>query len=86
MAVPLWQVILVAHSYNLGPKRTAQHFGWTLNRAQATLRDYKAFSAEVDRAIKDNHAMTETALKQMLSQLEMLAIPLSLIHPHIIEG
>ncbi len=86
MAIPLWQVILVAHSYNLDPERTAQHFDWPLDRAQAALSDYKAFSAEVDQAIKDNHAMTETALKQMLPQLEVLTIPLSLIHPHITEA
>lgn len=85
MAIPLWQVIFVAHAYSLDPERTAEHFGWPLDRAQAALSDYKAFPTEIDRAIKDNYAMTETALKQMFPQLEVLIIPVLPIDPRVAE-
>ena len=76
-ALPVWQVVLVARSYGLNPELTAQHFGWPLRRIQAALNYYEAYPKEIDQAIEDNHAMTETALKRLLPQMEVLVVPSS---------
>ncbi|MBA2679628.1 MAG: transcriptional regulator [Ktedonobacteraceae bacterium] len=74
-ALPIWQIILVAQSYGMDTERTAEHFAWPRRRAQAALNYYEAFPAEIDQAIEDNHAMTETALKRLLPQMETLVVP-----------
>ncbi len=76
-ALPVWQVVLVALSYDLDPERTAQHFGWPPRRIRAALNYYEAFPTEVDQAIEDNRAMTEVALKRLLPQLEVLSVPVA---------
>ncbi len=74
-ALPVWQVVMVAQSYQLDLGQTAQHFGWPLRRIQAALGYYEAFAAEIDQVIEDNHAMTETALRRLLPQMEVLLVP-----------
>jgi uncharacterized protein (DUF433 family) len=76
-ALPVWQVVQVARSYGLDPERTAGHFGWPARRIRAALNYYEAFPAEIDQPIEDGHAMTETALKRLLPQMEVLAVPAS---------
>ncbi len=80
-ALPLWQAILVARSYDMDPARTAEHFGWPSRRVQAALNYYEAFPAEIDQAIEDNQAMTETALKRLLPQMQILTMPKGLAVP-----
>ncbi len=80
-ALPVWQLIMVAHSYELDPKRTAQHFGWLVQRIQDALNYYEAFPSEINQAIEDSHAMTETVLKRLLPQMEILSVPVS---PHVL--
>jgi len=75
--LPIWQVVMIAHSYGLNSEQIAQHFGWPPRRIQAALNYYEAFPAEIDQAIEDNHAMTETALKRLLPQMEVLVVPSS---------
>ena len=70
-ALPIWQVILVAQSYAMDPAQTAAHFGWPVKRIQAALNYYEAFPVDIDQAIEDSHAMTETVLKRLLPQLEV---------------
>jgi len=74
-ALPIWQVVQVARSYGLDPERTAEHFGWPAHRIQAALNYYEAFPEEIDQAVEDGHAMTEAALKRLLPQTEVLALP-----------
>jgi len=74
-ALPIWQAVLVIRSYNMDIKRTAEHFGWPARRIQAALNYYEAFPVEIDQAIEDNSAMTETALKRLLPQMEVLVVP-----------
>ena len=73
-ALPIWQIILVARAYGMDPERTAHHFGWPRRRAQAALNYYEAFPTEIDQVIEDNHAMTETALKRLLPQMETFVV------------
>ena len=73
-ALPVWQVVLVARSYGLDAERTAQHFGWPLRRISAAFNYYEAFPTEIDQAIEDSRAMTETALKRLLPQMETLTV------------
>ena len=74
-ALPIWQVVQVARSYGLDPERTAGHFGWPVRRIRAALNYYEAYPEETDRAVEDSHAMTETALKRLLPQMEVLPVP-----------
>ena len=76
-ALPLWQVVMVAQSYDLDAGRTAQHFGWPIRRIQAALNYYEAFTAEINEAIEDNHRVTETSLRRLLPQMETLLVPAS---------
>ncbi len=74
-ALPVWQVVLVARSYGMDPARTAEHFGWPVRRIKAALNYYEAYPEEIDRAVEDGRAMTETALRRLLPQMETLAVP-----------
>lgn len=74
-ALPVWQAIMVARSYGLDPERTAAHFGWPIHRVQAAFNYYEAFPVEIDQAIEDSRAMTETALRRLLPQMETLTVP-----------
>ena len=74
-ALPVWQIVQVARSYDLDPERTARHFGWPARRVRAALNYYEAFPQEIDQAIEDSQAMTETALKRLLPQMEVLPVP-----------
>lgn len=74
-ALPVWQVILVARAYGMDPERTAAHFVWPARRIRAALNYYEAFPEEVDRAIEDNRAMTETTLRRRLPQMETVTVP-----------
>lgn len=73
-ALPIWQVILVAQSYAMDPAQTAAHFGWLARRIQAALNYYEAFPVDIDQAIEDSHAMTETVLKRLLPQMEVRTV------------
>ena len=73
-ALPIWQIILVAHSHRMDPVQTAAHFGWPVRRIHAALNYYEAFPAEIDQVIEDNHAMTEVTLKRLLPQMEVLTV------------
>ena len=55
--------------------RRAEHFGWPVRRIRAALNYYEAYPAEIDQAIEDSHAMTETALRRLLPQMETLTVP-----------
>jgi len=60
--------------YAMDPAQTAAHFGWPTRRIQAALNYYEAFPVDIDQAIEDSHAMTETVLKRLLPQMEVRTV------------
>jgi len=82
-ALPVWQVVQVARSYGLDPERTARHFGWPARRIRAALNYYEGFPEEIDRAIEDSQAMTETALRRLLPEMEVLPVPSAGAEEHV---
>ncbi len=69
-SLAVWEVIMVAKSYDLDLAQTAEHLGWPLYRVKAALNYYNAFPNEIEEAIADNAAFDFEALSRMLPQAE----------------
>src|SRR3954454_21561837 len=65
-SLAVWEVVMIAQSYQLDPERTAEHLRWPVIRVQAALNYARAFSEEIEAAICDNDAMDFEALSRML--------------------
>lgn len=70
-SLAVWEVILVARSYDLDVPKTAEHLGWPVARVQAALNYAAAFPDEIETAIADNDATGFTAVSRMLPQAEV---------------
>src|SRR5262249_24845926 len=66
----VWEVVLIAKSYELDDVRTAEHLDWPRYRVKAALNYYAAFTAEIEDALKDNASYDFESLSMMLPQAE----------------
>ena len=78
-ALPIWQLIMVARDYEMDVDKTAAHFRFPLHRVKAAFHYYEAYPQEIDQAVADNDALTFDKLKRLLPQLEVIAIPQSVL-------
>jgi len=67
-SLAVWEVILVARSYENNTASIAKHFRWPEAKVQAALHYAKAFAGEIDTALADNDACDFEALSRMLPQ------------------
>lgn len=65
----VWQVILVAHSYQEDVTRTAEHLNLRPEQVQAALNYYAAYPAEIDAALLENGQGFDR-LKRLLPQIK----------------
>jgi hypothetical protein len=67
-SLAVWEVVLVARSYDLQAAETAEHLQWPLPRVQAALNYATAFPDEIETALNDHAAVDFTALSRLLPQ------------------
>ncbi len=65
----VWQVIMVAQSYQEDVTRTAEHLNLRLDQVQAALHYYSAYPVEIDAALLENGQGFDR-LKRLLPQIE----------------
>src|SRR5579872_6013603 len=58
----VWEVVMVARSYDLDAARTSTHLHWPVNRVHAALGYAAAYPEEIEHAIRDNDAFDFEAL------------------------
>jgi hypothetical protein len=61
-----WEVLMIAESYDLDPRGTANHLGWSESKLREVLRYAAAFPAELKTAIAENRALDATSLRDSL--------------------
>ena len=71
----VWEIVLVAQTYELDVARTAEHLGWRSVRVQAALNYAAAFPEEMEAAMRDNAAMDFESLSRMLPQSIEMVLP-----------
>lgn len=69
-SLAVWEVVLVARSYDGDAERTAAHLRWPPIRVQAALRYAAAYPDEIELALADNAAYDFAAVSRMLLQAE----------------
>ena len=67
-SLAVWEVILVARSYDHNVTAVAHHLRWPEAKVQAAFNYAKAFPAEIKDSLADNDAMDFESLKRMLPQ------------------
>ena len=67
-SLAVWEVVLLARSYNGDATAVARHLAWPVSKVQAALHYAEAFPNEIQEALAENDAMDFKALKRMLPQ------------------
>ena len=69
----VWQVILVARHEEYDPARTAEHLRLTIEQAEAAIRYYRTYPAEIDVALAENDEGSER-LNRLLPNVETVDV------------
>jgi len=69
----IWQVVMVAHGYQLDIAKTAEHLNLKDEQVQAALTYYAAYPAEIDLALRENQQGFER-LKRLIPQIERVTL------------
>jgi uncharacterized protein (DUF433 family) len=64
----VWEFIMVAKDFDLDPVRTGEHLEYPSSFVSAALNYYKAYPAEIERALEDND-IGEERLRQLIPNL-----------------
>ncbi len=64
----VWEVMLLVQSYADDLKAVAKHLGWPESRVKAAVNYAEAFPDEIEEALKENEAVSFTAIRRMLPQ------------------
>ena len=62
----VWEMVMVAESYQLDPVPVAAHFGWPVAKVEGVLAYYRAYPVDIDRVIRENDAITEEEMRRNL--------------------
>lgn len=69
-ALAVWEVALVAESFQDDPEKTAHHLEWPVHLVRAALAYRDAYPEEIRVAIEDNQCYSPAALQRLLPQTE----------------
>jgi uncharacterized protein (DUF433 family) len=69
-SLAVWEVVMIAESYDMDAQKTAAHLEWPSFRVQAALNYAKAFPIEIEDRLADNRSTTFETLHQMIPSLE----------------
>ena len=67
-SLAVWEVVLIARSYENDPARAAEHLQWPEVKVQAAMNYTRAFPEEIEQALEENEAADFESLSRMLPQ------------------
>lgn len=67
-SLAVWEVMLLVRGYKNDLQAVARHLRWPKAKVQAAVNYAKAFPAEINEAIAENHANDFTVISRMLPQ------------------
>ncbi len=70
----VWEMIMVARSYQFGADRIAQEYRYPVSVIQAAFHFYEAYRDEIDQAIEDNN-MGYEAIKRLFPTAKLFLVP-----------
>lgn len=70
----VWELILVARSYQFDAERIAQDYPLSVNAIRGAFNYFEAYQDEINRAIEDNQIGYDT-LKQFLPNARLFTLP-----------
>ena len=70
----VWEMIMIAHSYEFDAERIAQEYPYSVSVIQAAFHFYEAYHEEIDQAIEDNN-MGYEAIKRLLPNAKLFLVP-----------
>lgn len=73
-SLAVWELALIAHSYEMNITQTANHLQWPLLRVQAALNYAASFPEEIGAAIEDAQASDFGTLSRMLPHAEEFTV------------
>lgn len=73
-SLAVWEVMLVARSYNYDAEAVTQHLEWLKSKVEAAFNYASAFPEEINEALAENDAVDFLALKRMLPQAEEFVV------------
>ena len=73
-SLAVWEVVLIARSYEMNITQTADHLQWPLLRVQAAINYAASFPEEIKVAIEDAQASDFNTLSRMLPQAEEFTV------------
>lgn len=75
----VWEVALIARSYDGDAAGVAAHLRWPETRVRAALTYARDYSDEIDAALDDYDAIDFASLQRLLPQIQALAVPESVV-------
>ena len=69
-SLAVWEVMMLARSYDHSVAAVAQHLEWPEAKVQAAFNYAAAFPKEIEEALAENDAMDFASVKRMLPQAE----------------
>ena len=73
-SLAVWEVVMIADSYQRDVAATASHLGWPGVRVKAAINYANAYPQEIEDAIADNNAVDFTQLSAMLPQAQEFVV------------
>jgi len=70
----VWEVVMVARTYQNDAAAVARHFRWPETKVQAALNYAKAFPDEIESALAENDTMDFQKLSRMLPQAKEFVV------------
>ena len=67
-SLAVWEIVMLAQSYQMSVDKTAVHLGWPQFRVQAALSYAESFPEEIAAAIEDNDFYDFNTLSRMLPE------------------
>jgi hypothetical protein len=80
-SLAVWEVIMLLRERGDNVVATATYLGWPVLRVQAATNYAEAYVDEIDAAIADNAAQTETVLRRMLPQMQVIGVDMTETDP-----
>src|SRR5215510_5702325 len=73
-SLAVWEVMLLARSYDGDVAAVARHLEWPVAKVQAAFNYAAAFSEEIKESLAENDAMDFASLKRLLPQAEEFVV------------
>jgi len=74
-SLAVWEVIMVARSYEMDAAKTAEHLRWPLVKVKAAFNYFEAYPVEIQSALDDNDGYSVDDIKRLFPNARFVTIP-----------